>query len=88
LSIFRKLTEAFPQDGSVTAKTLEVRMGSQVTCSGIAKDTQPYFKMIDSLRANKEVVDIKYDQIHMQGKSPLQFNFSFRWVEGGAGAEH
>jgi hypothetical protein len=85
LSIFRKLTEAFPADGAVTAKTLEIRNGAQVNCSGVAKNDQAYFKMLDQLRSNKEVVDVKYEQIH--GKSPLQFNFSYRWVEGGSG-EH
>jgi len=37
------------------------------------------------LRSTKEIADVKMDQIH--GKSPLQFNFNFRWVEGGTG-EH
>jgi hypothetical protein len=87
LSIFKKLTEAFPVDGAVTAKTLEIRNQAQVAvnCSGTAKDTSAYFKMLDSLRVNKQVADVKYDQIH--GKSPLQFSFNFHWVEGGTG-EH
>jgi hypothetical protein len=85
MTIFRKLTEAFPVDGVVTAKTLEIRNQSQVTCSGVARDNQVLFKMLDQLRSTKEVADVKMDQIH--GKSPLQFSFNFRWVEGGTG-EH
>jgi hypothetical protein len=85
LTILRKLTEAFPVDGVVTAKTLEIRNQSQVTCSGVARDNQALFKMLDQLRGTKEVADVKMEQI--RGKSPLQFNFNYRWVEGGTG-EH
>lgn len=83
LTILRKLTEAFPADGAVTAKTLEIRNQSQVTCSGVARDNQTLFKMLDQLRNTKEVADVKMEQI--RGKSPLQFNFNYRWVEGGTG---
>ena len=85
MTILRKLTEAFPVDGVVTAKTLEIRNQNQVTCAGVAKDNQALFKMIDQLRSTKEIGDVKLDQIH--GKSPLQFSFNFHWVEGGTG-EH
>ncbi|HTG43380.1 MAG TPA: hypothetical protein VK633_02490 [Verrucomicrobiae bacterium] len=85
LTILKKVTEAFPVDGVVTAKTLEVRNESQVICSGVARDNQALFKMLDQLRSTKEVADVKMDQI--RGKSPLQFSFNFRWAEGGSG-EH
>jgi hypothetical protein len=85
LNILRKLTEAFPVDGVVTAKSLEVRDESQVTCSGVARDDRALFKMIDQLRSTKGVQDVKLPQIH--GKSPMQFSFSFRFGEGGTG-EH
>jgi hypothetical protein len=85
MTILRKLTEAFPVDGVVTAKTLEIRNQAQITCSGVARDNQVLFKMLDQLRSTKEVADVKMDQIH--GKGPLQFSFNFRWVEGGTG-EH
>ena len=85
LTILRKLTEAFPADGVVTAKTLEIRNQSLVTCSGVARDNQTLFKMLDQLRSTKEVADVKMDQI--RGKSPLQYSFNYRWVEGGSG-EH
>ena len=85
LSILRRVTEAFPVDGAVTAKTLEIRNNSQVTCAGVARDNQVLFKMLDQLRGTKEVADVKMDQI--RGKTPLQFSFNFRWVEGGTG-EH
>lgn len=81
LSIMRILTEAFPVDGVVSAKTVEIRNLSQVTCSGVARDNQALFKMLDQLRGAKSVTDVKMDQI--RGKSPLQFSFNFKWAEGG-----
>jgi hypothetical protein len=37
LSILRQLTQAFPEDGVVTAKTLEIREANLVTCTGTAR---------------------------------------------------
>lgn len=82
LSILRKLTEAFPEDGVVTAKTLEIRELSSITCSGSARDNQAFLKMLDQLRAAKEISNLKVDQV--RGKTPLQFTFNFHWGTGGA----
>jgi len=84
LAILRKITEAFPEDGVVSAKTLEIRDVSSVSCSGIARDNQALFRMLDHLRAAKDVRDLKVDNI--RGKTPLQFTFNFHWGEGGGDA--
>lgn len=82
LSILRRLTEAFPADGVVTAKSVEIRELSTVTCSGVARDNQAFLKMLDQLRASKEVGNVKVDQV--RGKTPLQFTLNFQWGPGGA----
>ena len=82
LTILRKLTEAFPEEGVVSAKTFEVREMNSVTCSGVARDNVAFLKMLEQLRATKEVADLKVDQV--KGKAPLQFTFNFRWEPGGA----
>jgi hypothetical protein len=82
LSILKKVTETFPVDGVVTAKTVEMRDQNLVTCSGTARDTAAFYRMYDQLRNSKEITDISQDVI--RGKNPLQFNFNFRWVEGRA----
>lgn len=80
LRIIRKITEAFPEDGSVSAKTLEIRDDlSMVICSGQAQDRQSVLKVLDRLRASKEIRDAKVDR--MQG-TPMVYSFSFRWIEG------
>ena len=80
LRILKKSPRHFPEDGYVSAKTLEIRDLSMVTCSGVARDNQAYLKLLDQLRAAKEVTDLKTDQV--RGQSPLQFTFNLQW-EGG-----
>jgi len=87
MSVLRKLTEAFPVDGSVFAKTLEVRDISQVVCSGVARDTASLYKMKEQLDNAKEIVAGSVKVESLSGKSPVQFRLSLRWAEGGGG-EH
>ncbi len=84
LSILKQLTQAFPEDGVVTAKTIEIREANLVTCTGTAKDNGSLLKMLGELRKAGNVADLKVNRI--QGKSPMQFTFDFQWVEGGAHA--
>jgi hypothetical protein len=81
LSILRQLTLAFPEDGAVTAKTVEIRDGNVVNCSGTARDNAALLRMLSQLRAADGVTDLKVDQI--RGKSPMQFTFDFHWNKGG-----
>jgi len=85
LSILRRLTEAFPEDGVVAAKTVEIRELAAVSCSGSAKDSPSLQKMLDRLSATKEIGDVKVEQT--RGSAPLQFTFNFHWGEGGS-SEH
>lgn len=81
LSILRQLTTSFPDDGVVTAKTVEIRDANLVTCTGTARDNASLLRTLAKLRDAGNVSDLKVDRI--QGKSPIQFTFDFRWVEGG-----
>jgi hypothetical protein len=84
LSILRKLTEAFPEEGVVSAKTFEIRERSVVTCSGVARDQQAFLKMLDQLRATREIANVTVEQV--RGERPMQFTFNFHW--GGKGDEN
>ena len=81
LSILRQLTTAFPDDGVVSAKTVEIRDMNSVTCTGVAGDNAALLKMLSQLRAAADVSGLKVDQI--RGKSPIQFTFNFHWIDGG-----
>jgi len=80
LSILRQLTEAFPEEGVVSAKAVEIRDQNVVTCSGITRDNQELLKTIERLRAAPSVTDFKMGPI--RGKAPMQFTFDFHWAEG------
>jgi len=80
LSILRQLTEAFPEEGAVSAKTVEIRDVSTVTCSGTARDNQALLKTLDRLRAAGGISDLKVSTI--RGRAPIQFTFDYHWNEG------
>jgi hypothetical protein len=81
LSILQQLTLSFPEDGVVSAKTVEIHDGNVVTCTGVARDNTALLRTLNQLRAAKGVSDLKVDQI--RGKSPMQFSFVFHWGNGG-----
>jgi hypothetical protein len=82
LRILRRLTDAFPQDGAVTAKTLEIRESALIACKGTARDNQALLQMLDRLRAAEGVTGLQVEQ--MRGKSPMQYSFNFQWREQGS----
>ncbi|HVM62783.1 MAG TPA: hypothetical protein VMV72_18125 [Verrucomicrobiae bacterium] len=84
LSVLRELTLAFPEDGAVSAKTVEIRDVNTVTCSGTARDNAALLKTLTQLRGTSGVNSLKVDQI--RGKAPMQFTFDLQWGQGGASA--
>ncbi len=85
LTILRSLAQAFPEDGSVTAKTVEIRDLNVVTCTGTARSYQILLQTLQKLRANPQVRDANLGPT--RGQSPtLQFSFSFAWSGGGGNA--
>ncbi len=81
LAILRQLSLAFPEDGVVTAKTIEIRDDNTVSCSGNARDYAAVLAMQAKLRTADGVSSLKLDQI--RGKSPMQFTFNFQYGNGG-----
>jgi hypothetical protein len=81
LAILRQLSLAFPEDGVVTAKTIEIRDDNTVSCSGNARDYAAVLAMQAKLRMADGVSGLKLDQI--RGKSPMQFTFNFQFGNGG-----
>jgi hypothetical protein len=77
LSILRALSLAFPEDGTVTAKSIEVREGNIVSCSGTMSSTRALLAAQGELSAADNVYQLKVQEI--RGKSPMQFTFEFHW---------
>jgi hypothetical protein len=82
LTILKRLTEAFPDDGSVTAKTVEIRDLNTITCTGIARNYQALLKTVERLRSVQQIPEVNMGPT--RGQPPvLQFTFNFQWSEGG-----
>ena len=77
LTILRQLSLAFPEDGVVTAKSIEIHNGNTVTCSGTASDNGALLRTLSQLRASEGVSSVTVEQI--RGTSPMQFTFDFQW---------
>lgn len=83
LGILKEITLSFPADGSVTAKTLEIRevpdapSTNVVSCSGTAQNYASLRQTVHHLGAlSPDVI------VPTRGQSPIQFSFDFR-VEPG-----
>jgi hypothetical protein len=85
LTILSRVTECFPDNGSVTARSVEVHgiTAQTVSISGTARDNASLLRTLDQLRKVKEIQAVKVEQI--RGKVPAQFTFTFRW-KGNAGS--
>jgi hypothetical protein len=82
LSILKQITTAFPEDGAVTAKSLEIRDLNNVICSGTARSMQSLVMTQGQLQKNPNIAGVKITQI--RGRSPaLQFTLDIQCVEGG-----
>jgi hypothetical protein len=82
LTILKQITQAFPEDGAVTAKTVEIRDLSTVICSGTARSMQSLFMVQGKLQKDPGVAGVKVTQI--RGHSPaLQFTMDIQCNEGG-----
>jgi hypothetical protein len=79
LQILRKLTQAFPDDGAVSAKTVEIRDLATVSCAGTARDNRAFLAMHAKLAAIDGVTGLHAEVPH--GQAPLQFSLNFQ-VEG------
>ncbi len=78
LSILKRVTECFPDNGSVTAKTFELHGTSAVSISGTMRDNAALIRVQDALSKSKEIKDVKIEQI--RGKSPaMQYTLTVRW---------
>ncbi|HAV61102.1 MAG TPA: hypothetical protein DCY13_01895, partial [Verrucomicrobiales bacterium] len=77
LGILRNITEAFPEEGSLTAKSVEIRQQSTVSVSGVTRDNAILLRTLDQLRATEGIAEVKVDTI--RGTSPMQYTFNFQW---------
>jgi hypothetical protein len=74
LSLLRLVTEAFPESGVVTARSVEIRAPQTITVSGTAREHGALLATVDRLRRQPSVRSVRIEQI--RGQSPAQFTFA------------
>jgi hypothetical protein len=78
LTILRSLSQAFPEDNSVTAKTVEIRDLKTVVCSGTARNLQAVLQTKARLSSVKQIREVNLGPT--RGQPPaLQFTLTFIW---------
>jgi hypothetical protein len=84
LRILKRLTDAFPDDGAVSAKTINVHELAKVTCTGVARDNDSYVRVFSKL--SDETNEISHLHNEVRGQKPMQFSLEFQFgdeVENG-----
>ena len=81
LEIAKKLSDAFPREGSIWVKSVQIKENNRVFCSGSARTNQELLTVMDELRAIEHVTEVTLQQV--RGEAPVQFAFNFEWKAGG-----
>lgn len=85
LTILRALSVAFPEDNSVTAKTIEIRDLKTCSCSGTARSLQALLGTQAKMRNTPQFRDVNLGPT--RGQPPaLQFTITFDWKDVGQSA--
>ena len=77
LVILSDITNAFPKDGAVWVKSLEIKDYSNIQFTGNARNNRELLSMLDNLKVSEKISDIKV--IQLRGESPLEFRLTFTW---------
>lgn len=86
LTIVRTISQAFPKDNSVTAKTIEIGELRTVSCTGVAKDLPALLATKERLRSFRGIRDVNLTS--SRGQPPaISFTLTFTWNQGGLRAD-
>ena len=77
LLALESLVAAFPEQGDVWAKNIQISPGFHVTCTGFARSKAALDSMVDRLRARPGVTGLQVPQL--RGDKPVQFSITYVW---------
>ena len=77
VQLLEALTGAFPEQGEVWAKSIQIGEDAKVTCSGFARNPAVLNALLDRLRARADVAELKVQQ--ESGQNPMKFSFTYQW---------
>jgi hypothetical protein len=83
LRILKTLTEAFPEEGSVWLKSLEIRDLATVTCTGSAQNAEAFAALRARLGKIDKITKVSVDSL--RGQNPMQFTIILEWEGGKSG---
>jgi hypothetical protein len=83
LTIWNNLAKAFPDNGSITVKSMEIREQSEITASGTAQNEAAFLAVQKLLKNIPEVVEL---HSVLRGVAPtIQYEITYQWQPGGSG---
>lgn len=86
LQILNQITKAFPEDGTVTARTVEIRDLNTVICSGVARSMPYLLSTEEQLQRTSGIAGVKLTQV--RGRAPsLQFTLDIQYSGGNPSAD-
>jgi hypothetical protein len=77
VQILEAVTSAFPEQGDVWAKSVQINEGAKVTCSGFARTQPALMGFLDRLRSRPDVAMLQVQQV--RGENPVQFSVTYKW---------
>lgn len=77
LQVFESLAAAFPDQGDVWAKSVQIVDGTKVTCTGFARNQSSLLAWLERLRSRKDISGVQLQQ--QRGENPLQFSITYKW---------
>ena len=78
LQALETITECFPEQGEVWAKSVQIGDDFKVTCNGFAQNQPALLAMLARLRARPDVTGVQVQSV--RGEKPVQFSFTCKWI--------
>ena len=78
LQVIETLFSAFPEQGDVWAKSIQIKPDGGVVCTGFARNRPAILALTDRLRKSQGVSGVQTQSI--RGENPIQFTLTYKWA--------
>ncbi|MEA3211987.1 MAG: hypothetical protein QOE70_5044 [Chthoniobacter sp.] len=77
LQIIEGIANAYPEQGDVWAKSIQLGEAHKVTCAGFARSQAALLGLLDRLRSRPDVSGLQVQQV--RGDNPITFSITYKW---------
>jgi hypothetical protein len=77
VQLLQSLALAFPDQGEVWAKSIQVADNNKVTCTGFAANQPALMGLLGRMRLRPDIIALQVQQI--RGENPIQFSVTYQW---------